>query len=176
MKKVSLIGVLLVIFLITAVVPLAAQRGDDAKRKSKNGKLEATIDGVKVTLEYGRPKVNKRTIWGGLVPYDKVWRTGANEATTFTVDKDVMIDGKKLAAGTYGLFTIPAKEEWTVIFNTVAKQWGSGRYDKAKDALRVMVKTKAVEHVEEMSFRFRRKMVVLVWEKLAIPFALKAAK
>ena len=176
MRKISLIGVILVLFMITTVVPLTAQRGDDANRKSKNGKVEGTIDGVKVTLEYGRPNVNKRKIWGVLVPYEKVWRTGANEATTFIVSKDVMVEGKKLAAGTYGLFTIPGEAEWTIIFNSVAKQWGSGRYDKGKDALRVKVKPKSIKHVEEMTFHIKENMVVLAWEKLAVPFTVKAVK
>jgi hypothetical protein len=176
MKKITLMSMLIVAFLIASVMPAVAQRGDDTNRKSKNGKVEGTIDGVNVTLEYGRPKVKGRTIWGGLVPFDKVWRTGADEATTFAISKDVSVEGKKLAAGTYSLFTIPGKTEWTIVFNKVAKQWGSFRYDKGQDALRVNVNPAAAEHVEELTFQIEGNKVVLRWEKLSIPFVISAAK
>ncbi len=176
MKKVIIMSVFILVFVIASVMPAMAERGDDTKRKSKNGKVEGTIDGVKITVEYGRPKVRERKIWGGLVPFDKVWRTGADEATTFAVDKDVTIEGKKLAAGTYSLFTIPGKTEWTFIFNKVAKQWGAFKYDEAQDALRVKVKPGTSEHVEEMTFKISGNKVVLLWEKLSIPFVVAAAK
>lgn len=176
MKKICLISIILVVFLIATAVPVTAQRGDDANRKSKNGKVEGAIDGISVMLEYGRPKVNNREIWGSLVPYDQVWRTGADEATTFTVSNDVTIEGKKLAAGTYSLFTVPGKDEWTIIFNTVAKQWGSYKYDKTSDALRIMVKPKTIEQAEEMTFHIKENKVVLTWEKLAVPFTVGAVK
>ncbi len=176
MKKIIFISVFILVFAIASVMPAMAQRGDDSKRKSKNGKVEGTIDGVKIVIEYGRPKVKERKIWGELVPFDKIWRAGADEATTFAVDKDVTIEGKKLVAGTYGLFTIPGKTEWTFIFNKVAKQWGAYKYDEAQDALRVKVKPKKAEHVEEMTFKISGKHVVLFWEKLAAGFAVAAAK
>ena len=170
MKRVYVIGLLIAALLIISVMPAVAQRGDDAKRLSKNGKVEGTIDGVNVTLEYGRPKVKGRQIWGGLVPFDKVWRTGADEATTFTISKDTCVEGKKLAAGTYSLFTIPGKTEWTIIFNKVAKQWGAFKYDSGQDALRVKVKPEAAEHVEEMTFKIIGNKVVLLWEKQSVSF------
>jgi len=176
MKKMILMSVFIMVFAMISVMPAIAQRGDDADRASKNGKVEGTIDGVNVVIEYGRPNVKERKIWGGLVPFDKVWRTGANEATTFTVDRNVTIEGKALAAGTYGLFTIPGETEWTFIFNKVAKQWGAMKYDAAQDALRVMVKPKESEHVEEMTFKIDGNNVVLLWEKLAVGFAVAAAK
>lgn len=176
MKRVTVISMLIVVFLIVSVMPALAERGDDTNRKSKNGKVEGTIDDVNVTLEYGRPRVKERKIWGGLVPFDKVWRTGADEATTFTINKDIIVEGKQLAAGTYSLFTIPGEDEWTIIFNNVAKQWGAFRYDKSQDALRVKVKPTAAEHVEEMTFKIEGNKVVLQWEKLSIPFVISAAK
>ncbi len=160
---------------LLSVVPCLAQRGDDAERASKNGKTEGTIDGVELTLEYGRPNVKGRAIWGGLVPYGEVWRTGANEATTFSIDKDVMIEGAKLAAGTYGLFTIPGESEWVVIFNKVPNQWGAMKYDQAEDALRVTVEPEAAEFVESMEFVLDGSDVVLRWENLAVPVTLSAA-
>lgn len=176
MKKISFICVFLVVFLFASVTQATAQRADDSERASKNGKLEGAIEGVKVTVEYGRPNVKGRVIWGGLVPYDKIWRSGANEATTFTVDKNIVVEGKDLAAGTYGFFTVPGKEEWTIVFNKVAKQWGAGQYDEAQDALRVKVKPLSAEHMEEMTFLIQGNKVILHWEKLSVPFEIGAAK
>ena len=159
--------------LLVTALPALAQRGDDANRASKNGKVEGTIDGVTVTLEYGRPKVKGRTIWGGLVPYGKVWRTGADEATTVTFSADVVIGGEKLAAGSYSLFTEPGENEWTVIFNKATGQWGT-RYDAGQDALRVSATPKTIgEHVEEMEFVIVDSWVALQWERLAVPFEVK---
>ncbi len=162
---------LILISLLIAAAPALAQRADDADRASKNGMVEGMIDGVKVSLEYGRPKVKDREIWGGLVPYGQVWRTGADEATTITFDADVMVEGEKLAAGTYALFMEPGKDQWTVIFNKVAKQWGAFRYDEGQDALRVMATPKPVgTHTEEMEFVIVDSWVALQWEMLTVPF------
>jgi len=173
MRAIRFLGLTLALVLATGAV--LAERGDDADRPSKNGKTEGTIDGVGVVLEYGRPNVKGRTIWGGLVPYGKVWRTGANEATTITFSADVTVEGEKLAAGTYGLFTLPGKDEWVVIFNKVANQWGAFEYDAGQDALRVTVAPQASEeNVEAMDFVIDGSSVVLRWEKLTVPF--KVAK
>ncbi len=146
-----------------------AQRGDDSGRASKNGRTEGEIDGVGIVVEYGRPNVKEREIWGALVPYGKVWRTGADEATTITLAADATIEGEGLPAGTYALFTIPGEDEWTVIFNKVAKQWGAFRYDEAEDALRVTVTPTEGEHVESLDFVADDDAVVLRWEKLEVP-------
>ena len=156
--------------LLVVTLPALAERGDDAERVSKNGLTAGTIAGVEIEIEYGRPNVREREIWGGLVPYDQVWRTGANEATTISFSADVVVEGQPLAAGRYGLFTIPGEAEWTVIFNEVADQWGSGGYDAARDALRVTVEPRANDHVESMDFVIEGDEVVLRWEKLAVPF------
>lgn len=162
--------------LIASSVPGLAQRGDDTDRASKNGKAEGSIQGISVTLEYGRPNVKGRQIWGGLVPYDKVWRTGANEATTITFSGAVAVEGEPLPAGTYALFTIPGESEWTIIFNKVAKQWGAMKYDAAEDALRVTVKPEPAAYEETMDFRIQDSRVILRWEKLAIPFSVTAVE
>lgn len=167
--------VIAMISVVLTVVPAVAQRGDDAERASKNGKTEGSIEGVGVILEYGRPNVKGREIWGGLVPYDKVWRTGANEATTFSIDKDVMVEGEELAAGTYGLFTIPGESEWVVIFNKVPDQWGAMKYDEGEDALRVTVTPEEAEFVESMEFAVEDADVVLRWENLAVPVTISVA-
>ena len=161
--------------LLVTALPAVAQRGDDADRASKNGKVEGTIDGVMVTLEYGRPNVKGREVWGGLVPYGTVWRTGADEATTITFSADVEIGGEKLAAGAYGLFTLPGENEWIVIFNKVAQQWGAFRYDAGQDALRVTASPGSADHVEAMEFTVEGSSVVLRWEKLAVAFEVKKA-
>jgi hypothetical protein len=144
-------------------------------RVSPNAAVSQTIGTTEVTINYCRPGVKGRVIWGDLVPFDKVWRTGANEATRFSVDDDVTIDGKPLPAGTYQLATIPGKDEWTVIFNTAANEWGAYSYDPKQDVLRVQVKPHEAPFVERMMFVFDNLTdtsadVVLRWEKLAVPF------
>ncbi len=100
----------------------------DGEASSPRKQLTGTAAGVAVTIDYGSPYVKGRTIWGDLVPYDKVWRTGANSATTIEFAGDVTVEGQALAAGKYALFTIPSMESWQVVFNTVTDQWGSGSY------------------------------------------------
>jgi len=171
----SSVFLVLIVAVMLGVVPSLAQRGDDADRASKNGRTEGSIEGVDVTLEYGRPNVKSRAIWGGLVPYDQVWRTGANEATTITISQDVVVEGKELTAGTYGLFTIPGESEWVVIFNKVPNQWGAMKYDEAEDALRVTVEPTEAEFVEAMEFEIDGSEVVLRWESLAVPVTISVA-
>lgn len=145
---------------------------------SQKATVMQTVGLTDVTITYCRPGVKGRTIWGDLVPYDKVWRTGANEATKFTVTDDVTINGQALPAGTYSLHTIPSKDQWTIIFNKVADQWGSFSYDQAKDALRVTVKPEEGPMQEWMTFSFpsvsaNSATVELSWEKLRVPFKLE---
>ncbi len=156
-------------------LPALAERGDDANRKSKNGKTEGTIDGVEISIEYGRPSVRERKVWGGLVSYGQVWRTGADEASTISFSADVMIGGRKLAAGTYGLFTVPGEKQWLFVFNTIADQWGAFSYEAGKDALRAEATPRASEHVESMDFVIEGSSVVLRWGKLAVAFEVAAA-
>jgi hypothetical protein len=160
---------------VALALPAHAQRGDDSKRKSKNGRTEGSIAGVAVAVEYGRPNVQGRAIWGGLVPYGQVWRTGADEATTIRFDKGVKIEGQSLAAGTYALFTIPGEKEWTVVFNKTAKQWGAFEYDAKQDALRVTVAPATGDPVESLDFVLEGDRVVLRWEKLRVGFRVAAA-
>ena len=165
----------ILILALFTIAPAWAERGNDSDRKSKNGKTEGQIDGVAVVVEYGRPNVNGREIWGALVPWDKVWRTGANEATTISFDQDVTVAGEALAAGTYGLFTVPGKSEWTLIFNRMADQWGSSKYDKAQDALRITATSKSHGMVESLDFVIESNDLVLRWEKLALAVPIQKA-
>jgi hypothetical protein len=167
---------LVALLMAVAALPVLAGRGDDTERKSKNGKTEGTVDGVEINVEYGRPNVKGRKIWGALVPHDSVWRTGADEASTITFGADVRVQGEALPAGTYGLFTIPGEDEWTFIFNKVAEQWGAFGYDQGQDALRVSAKPAAVDHVESMEFVIEGSSVVLRGEKLAVAFEVGAAQ
>lgn len=158
--------------LLIATTALAQVR---TPRVSPGASLTQTVGLTDITLKYSRPGVKGRQIWGALVPYDKVWRTGANEATTIAFSDDVLINGQKLAKGTYSLHTIPGQSEWTVIFNGVADQWGSYSYDESKDVLRVKAKPETAEHREWMGFEINdlttdTAKVVLRWEKLAVPF------
>jgi hypothetical protein len=169
MKKVILFGLLA--FLAFNVSAQKAAKVAASPATTTTGKIGAST----VTINYAQPAVKGREIWGKLVPFGEVWRTGANTATTFTVDKDVTIEGKTLKAGTYGLFTIPNKNgEWTIIFNTDAKQWGAYEYSDKKDVLRVNVKSSKTEAlVERMTFAVVGSEVVLTWEKLKVAFAVK---
>lgn len=146
-----------------------AERGDDSDRASKNGRTAGEIDGIDIVVEYGRPKVKGREIWGGLVPYDEIWRTGADEATTIELSTDALVEGEELSAGRYALFTIPGQEEWTVIFNREPDQWGAFGYDASQDELRVTVTPRQGEHVEEMDFVVDGSELVLRWEELRVP-------
>jgi len=160
---------------LAAAAPAAAGRGDDAQRKSKNGRVEGSVGGATVVIEYGRPNVGGRAIWGDLVPWGKVWRAGADEATTVAFDRDVAIEGRPLAKGTYALFAIPGQDGWTIVFNRVAEQWGAYDYDAQQDALRVGVSARAHEMTETLTFALEGDAVVLRWEKLEVPFTVKAA-
>lgn len=167
---------LLSLFAAFAVNTACAQMSPDKERASPPAKAEQKLGDATVVIDYSQPAVKEREIYGELVPYGKVWRTGANEATTFETDKDLMINGKKLPAGKYALFTIPGKDEWTIIFNSEHEQWGSYDYDKSKDVLRVKAKPVTnKEHTERMTFFITKEgMVHLDWANTRVPFAIKA--
>ena len=122
-------------------------------KKSPATQSEGSIHETKILVEYSQPSAKGRKIWGKLVKYNKIWRTGANEATKISFDKDVKIEGNLLKAGEYALFTIPSKtDDWTIIFNTRAKQWGAFNHKEEEDALRVQVKTEDNPHTEQLTF------------------------
>lgn len=148
---------------------------DASKMPSPPAKATATVGGATVTVNYHQPAVKGRNVWAGdLAPYGKVWRTGANDATTFEVSKDVTINGKALKAGKYALFTIPGEKEWTIIFNKNAKQWGAYGYKEADDVLRVMAKPEATEMTERFTIKAENSGVItLAWDKVKVPFTVK---
>ena len=167
----TILKLAILIAITVGSAPIWAQRGDDANRLSKNGKTQGVVDGVEITVEYGRPSVKDRKIWGGLVPYDRIWRTGADEATTITLGSDASVGGEALPAGVYSLFTIPGEQSWTVVFNRVSEQWGAFNYDESKDALRVEVEPHTAEFVETLEFQIEGAELVLRWAELAVPIA-----
>lgn len=147
---------------------------------SQGASVKQTIGLNDVTITYSRPGVKGRKIWGGLVPYGSVWRTGANAATTIQFSEDVLVEGQPLPAGTYSLHTIPGEKEWTLIINKESNQWGSYSYDAAKDAVRVKVTPMPGPPQEWMQFRFEdlsnnSARVALAWENLQVPFTIKNA-
>ena len=146
-------------------------------QKSPPASVEKAVNGVTIKMKYNSPRVRDRIIWGDLVPYDQVWRTGANEATILEVSKDVSIDGKKVPAGQYTLFTIPKKgEPWTVILNTVSEQWGAYKYEEDKDLMRFTVDTeRIIDLEEEMTFDINDSgNVVFTWEYMRFQFQVDA--
>ena len=152
-----------------------AQNGKQEVRISPKAEIMQQIGFTDVRIVYSRPGVKGRTIWGKLVPYDAVWRAGANEATKITFSTDVTIEGKKLKKGSYSFFAIPWKNEWTIIFNKVADQWGAFEYNESEDALRVKVKTEEGNWQEWLAYTISKTsdttaVIRLEWEKLKVPF------
>src|SRR6266702_1085240 len=148
-------------------------------RISKHGETTQTIGISTVSISYSRPLAGAREVWGKTVPYGKVWRAGANENSTITFSDDVSVEGKPLAAGTYGLHTIPDKDQWTIIFSKNSTSWGSFSYDEKEDALRVTTKPQAADFREALTYTFEEvkpdsAAATLRWEKLAVPFHISA--
>lgn len=144
-------------------------------RVSQRASVTQRIGLTDITVAYHRPAVGGREIWGKTVPNGKVWRAGANENTTITFSDDVTVEGKPLAAGTYGLHMIPDANQWTIIFSKNSTSWGSFSYDEKEDALRVNVKPHAGEAFEQLTYTFddvkpESAAATLRWEKLAVPF------
>jgi tetratricopeptide (TPR) repeat protein len=144
-------------------------------RASQHAVLTQRIGITDITINYHRPLVNGRKVWGGLVPYGQVWRAGANENTTITFSDPVSVEGQPLAAGTYGLHMIPTENEWTIAFSKMNTAWGSFTYNQAEDALRVTVKPEPTDFHDALTYDFDdlkpdSAEVTLRWEKLAVPF------
>ncbi|MGE3466690.1 MAG: DUF2911 domain-containing protein [Pyrinomonadaceae bacterium] len=145
-------------------------------RLSPKADIKQTVGDTQISITYGRPTANGRKIWGGVVPYGKVWRSGANEATVIEISRDATVNGKPLPRGKYSIHTIPGEADWTVIFNKVWDQWGSFDYDEKQDALRITaVPATDQPHSESLSYRIEdvsvnSANVVLSWEELAVTF------
>jgi hypothetical protein len=157
----------------------SAARADlDLPRPSPFAKVSQVVGLTEIVVDYSSPGVKGRKIWGGLVPYDQMWRAGANTATKVTFSKDVTFAGKPVPAGTYAFFVIPGKSDWTVILNKKADQAGTGRdYKQDQDLLRVQVKPKAAPFRERLAYQVTdftddKATLSLEWEKLQLPIPL----
>ena len=172
MKKIRNI---LVLSLMATVIATGASAQNKKPRVSPPETAKGMIKKATITIHYSSPSVKDRKIWGGLVPYDSVWRAGANEATTFETTKDIKVQGKWLPAGKYAFFLIPKEnEQWIAVFNNVPTQWGAFKYDQSKDQLRVSVKPKKAEMKQEMLvYHITSGGFLLDWENLAIPVSVK---
>jgi hypothetical protein len=161
MKKLLTFMVLAVSFTMSA----CAQQPKASPAKLEEG----MAGGANIKINYSQPSAKGRKIFGDLVPYGKVWRTGANEATIFETDKDIMVEGKKLPAGKYALFTIPGETSWTIIFNKTFNQWGSFRYKEDDDVLRVDVKPeKTPSFVETFTIDVDDNKLKMMWENTLV--------
>jgi Protein of unknown function (DUF2911) len=170
------LGALLVTAVLFSVTPHAnAQSMLTLPEASAQARVTQRMGITDITIDYHRPLVNGRPLWGKLVPYGQVWRAGANENTTIEFTDPVSIEGKPLAKGVYGLHMIPGEGEWTIIFSKNATSWGSFTYDQTEDALQVTVKPRAAEFHEALTYDFDdlkpdSTLITLRWEKLAVPF------
>jgi hypothetical protein len=147
----------------------------DTSKKSIKSMAFAMINGDSVKINYHSPGVRNRTIWGGLVPYDEVWVTGAHDATTIETGKPFIVGGKEIPGGKYAVFTIPGKNEWTVIINKNWKQHLATEYDEKDDIVRLKVKPKKNPHTERLQYfvennRKGNGTIAVAWEKLKISF------
>jgi hypothetical protein len=162
--------------LLLSVSPVWAQKVIKPRPKASPLCLATFLDGdVYLKVTYGQPNKNGRDIFGNLVPYGKIWRTGANEATEFTTTKDIKIEKKTLKAGTYTVFSIPDEKKWTIIFNSVLGQWGAYKYEETKTAnvLEIEVPVEASEdEYEGFTVQFEQTKkgadLVFLWDKTRI--------
>jgi hypothetical protein len=175
MKKAIKRGFVLALTVIFLASTIWAQN----KRLSPPATASGNVKGATITIDYSSPAVKGRKIWGELVPYDKVWRAGANEATLITIDKNVQVEGKALPAGKYSLYAIPGEKEWTIIINSATGQWGinsdgTTTEDPAKDVLRVTVTpVNCPEFNERLIYMVDANGFSLFWENLRIPVSIK---
>ncbi|MBL1220402.1 DUF2911 domain-containing protein [Chryseobacterium sp. L7] len=163
------------VLVATMTISMNAFAQDTKKPASPAATATGKIKDATITIAYSSPSVKGRTIWGGLEAYDKVWRAGANDATTFETDKNITVQGKPLPAGKYSFFLIPKESgTWTAIFNKEPKQWGAYKYEQAKDALRVDVKTKALPATQEtLVYKVNSNGFTMDWDKISVPVEIK---
>lgn len=148
------------------------------EKASPSATAKGKSGGATITISYSSPSVKGRKIWGDLVPYDRAWRAGANEATIFETDQAIKVEGMPLPAGKYSLFAIPGEKEWTIILNSETGQWGIKRggkanYDPSKNVVSVKVKPKSGKMTERLTYDITAPGFVLRWEKLEVPVTVK---
>lgn len=166
--------------LVSAATPLRirAQYSQlDLPRESQHASITQRIGTTDITIDYNRPGVKGRTVWGDIVPYDQIWRAGANENTTLTTSHEITVEGTKLPAGTYGLHMLPTKTAWTIILSKDHTAWGSYFYKKEYDAVRATVVPQPCSMTEQVTYDFTNvtkdgATLVMRWEKLEVPIKL----
>ncbi len=151
------IGYLSLSMMLVSFVANGQEKASPAKT------AEGTVNGAKITINYSSPAVKGRQIWGELVPFNKVWRAGANEATIFETSKDIKVEGKELPAGKYSFFIIPGEQQSTFIFNSETGQWGT-QYDESKDVIRVPVQSReSPSMVERLTYEITKDGFKVSW-------------
>lgn len=152
----------------------------DSSKKSIKSMAFALVDSDSIKITYHSPGVRKRIIWGGLVPYDEVWVTGAHDATTIELPASIIVNGKEIPAGKYAFFTFPGRQVWTLVINKQWKQHLASEYDQNEDLVRIKVRPKKVQHTERLQYfvqlgKSHKGTVAVAWEtvKVEFPFALK---
>jgi hypothetical protein len=179
-KTMAFLAVALLVSTLASAQTPAAFKPKPSPRDSVSGKIGSAM----VSINYGAPALQGRKILGVIEPYGKVWRAGANQSTTFTTDKDITVEGKKLPAGKYSLFMTPGETEWKVIFNSQTGQWGIKKDpaggngyvagdDAAKDVLVATIKPKKAGPTERLKYVITSKGFSLIWEDVEIPVAVK---
>lgn len=157
----------------------AAPAFAQGSRPSPAATATGNVNGANITIAYSSPAVKGRKIWGELVPYDKIWRAGANEATLFKTDKNITVEGRSLAAGAYSIYAVPGKKSWKIIFNSETGQWGTSHEgvstnNPAKDVLTVVVTPlKSRTSEERLKYAVTPKGMELIWENLIIPVTIR---
>ncbi len=193
MKRLSIISCVLVLAFLLMWPSTTFAQENQVRKSLKASVMQRLGVDTDITIEYSRPGVKGRTIWGELVPFgmapgnkysnDKPfpWRAGANENTTIEFSKDVLIEGNKLPAGKYGIHMIPSEKEWVIIFSKNNSAWGSFTYNQEEDALRITVTPVKAPHEEWLTFGFddlagTSATAFLHWENLKVPFKIELPK
>ncbi len=174
MKPIKTLSFLLTLFFF---LPLA--KAQELPKPSPKAKVEQRVGLTDISIEYYSPGVKGRKIFGELVPYGEIWRTGANAATTIEFSKAVKIKGKEVPAGTYSFFTIPKKGKWTLILNEETQLWGTGNYDKGQDLMRFKVKPEDLDQKRERmtffvsDFDQKSARIDLEWASVRVSFKIE---
>jgi tetratricopeptide (TPR) repeat protein len=170
-------GLIALVLAVLLFFPTFAQQNLTQPRVSQSASVSQRVGLTDITIDYHRPGVNGREVWGALIQYGQVWRAGANENTTMSFSTEVSIQGNKIPAGKYGLHMIPAEKEWTIILNKNNAAWGSFFYDELLDQLRFTATPNGADHQEWLSYSFddvstNSATINLRWEKLSVPFTI----
>ena len=193
MIRVGLISFFLISFFLLILPSPTLAQGDEMRTSLQASVMQRLGINTDITIQYSRPGVKGRKIWGEVVPYGMApanqysegkpfpWRAGANENTTIELSKNVLIEGKKLAAGKYAIHMIPSEKEWSIIFNKNSSGWGSCAYNQKEDALRVTVTPVKAPPMEWLMYGFdalagTSATAFLHWESLKVPFKIEVPK